>query len=1191
MGFSYKRSARHVPRGEASRGRRNARRWYAKMTPAAETKVVSVSTKSSSEVGPRVPQTRSDGAPAIKGETYLSHNFISGVPAPTSDTLEATVSEGLARRGCPNKVEGSDTSVGLPTRTQYALDRILLADRQHTWCDAEQHGSQCASTLSRTSSPPSPPNAASIPNAVQGCDEPHTYGQSEDRELLLEACVTDPTIRAIVINGSRLRRLDTFAWVYDCCGAMCLGPPDRIPLIAQELKYAPQGLIDALALDPKTAGEACLLQEKRERWLNSHSQYRIHNARTVLLSTTLLPELDEVHLLTLIPESEKSDRPIKRLPKRPVDPAKIRLPDGEDDDDHRAGNIVKVKAALASLVPIDPPRYVEPDVPVGAHRISGTVVKDALPEFFRYCACGERVTLPGTVKDFIIEPRLDGDRLTDAVARFKAAQETILGLWRVSMRSMFEPERISSEPCIGNCGLVTHVKFARAVHGRRLPRESNHEPTLFGCGISYANNLGVARELAITSAKVYADHLFVCIASVLGVLKDKPTWSKSLFDELLERAVGSLDSRGSGKFDYPGLVPLDVDVYMPEIFSLYLCRKLLNVTRPDKLVEAEEKFLERVVERTDDPADPQDVQIALSRARAAAEALFRPCNDPLPPCPNSGKSCLENSSFNGGKRVGLSMFTRDDVKDVIGFVKPKAILSGGKIRVITIGSLGTHRLERVNWAAFQEVRKCAWSISGRSVEEWAANADLQGDELISGDLEAATDTFRQSISEAVLDRMVECYDPDMLEVARGCTTRATFVRPKGKLEGRATLDPSNYECIGKQRWGQLMGSEMSFPGLCVVNLIATSFAKPDLAHALDTLRGNSLREFLHGWNKAGINGDDLLTAGSRADAEQWVRGVQAIGGIVSRGKSLMNKRYGTVNSELVERCGSTVKPVNVLRPTLIAGLHDRTYKVPQAQWKEYLDVVDRYPDAERLFRTHITMFPSMPRSWGGMGTRELSYDEFVTSIRDAFALRRFRPAPPYGWLKDAADPSKQVAENGDTRFSVSVLDPSMVAVPRGCAKPQEQRLGSPGNVNGGGWWPKDQVKRLAASIYVRDPNKLRWTSESTSRLDFWETLANADRDARYTTLIEKKALYAEYINAFEADRRGLVYVPPGVLDPYLILDSEPHLNAPVGHGAVFAQTRRSFVRANALTSRKCQTSVVGIINEQEFEPADWNQFD
>jgi len=1191
MGFSYKRSARAVPRGEGSRGRRNARRLYERWTPAAETKVVSVSSKSSKEVGPRVPQTRSDGAPAIKGEHNLSYISYCGVPASTSDTQEATDLSSAARCGSSTRVEGSDTGVGLPTRAQNARDRFLLADRQHAWCDVEQHGSQCASTPSHTSTSSSP-LAVPIPNAVLGCDEPHTYGQSEDRELLLEACVTDPTIKGIVINGSRLRRLETYAWVYDCCGAMCLGPPDRIPLIAQDLKYAPQGLIDALALDPKTADEASRLQEKRDRYLSGHSQYRRHNARTVLYSTTLFPELEEVHLLTLLPESEKSDRPIKPLPRRPADPAKIRLPDGEDDDDHRAGNIAKVKAALASLVPIDPPTYVEPNVPVGAHRISGTVVKDALPEFFKYCAEGERVTLPGVVKPFIVEPKLDGDRLTDAVARFKAGQETIAGLWRVSMKSMFEPERIDSVSCNGDCGVATNVKFARVVHGRCLPRESNHEPILFGCGISYAGNLGVARELAIKSTVSHANRLFRCIALVLGVLPEesRAVWSKSQFDKALERAVGSLDARGSGKFDYDGIAPLDTDVYMPEIFSLYLCRKLLNVTRPDALAEAEEKFIERVVERTDDPADPQDVQKALDRARAAAEALFRPRPDPLPPCPNSGKSCLENSSFNGGKRVGLSMFTRDDVKDVIGFVKPKAILSGGKIRVITIGSLGTHRLERVNWAAFQEIRQCAWSISGRSVEEWAAQADLQGDELISGDLEAATDTFRQSISEAVLDRMVECYDPDMLEVARGCTTRATFVRPKGKLEGRATLDPANYTRIGKQRWGQLMGSEMSFPGLCVVNLIATSFAKPDLAHALDTLRGDRLRTFLQGWNKAGINGDDLLTAGSRADAEQWVRGVQAIGGIVSRGKSLMNGRYGTVNSELVERHGSSVRPVPVLRPTLIAGLHDRTYKVPQAQWKEYLDISARYPEAERLFRTHITMFPTMPRSWGGMGTTELSYDQFVSSIRDAFALRRFRPQPAYGWLKDAADPSREVAENGDTRHSVSVLDPSMVAIPRGCPKPQEQRLGSPGNVNGGGWWPREQVKKLAASIYVRDPNKLRWTSESTSRLDFWETIANADRDAKYVTDIEKKALFAEYINAFEADRKGLVYVPPGVRDPYLILDSEPHLNAPTGHGAVYAQTRRSFVRANALTARKCQTSVVGIINETSFEPSDWNQF-
>lgn len=125
----------------------------------------------------------------------------------------------------------------------------------------------------------------------------------------------------------------------------------------------------------------------------------------------------------------------------------------------------------------------------------------------------------------------------------------------------------------------------------------------------------------------------------------------------------------------------------------------------------------------------------------------------------------------------------------------------------------------------------------------------------SGDFEAATDNIHRDVIESVLSGI------NMTDIA------------KAQL-GRVLVD----SFITTN--GQLMGSILSFPILCVINKFVHQICL----------------EYVQGSSEPRINGDDILFKSSDKFFEQWQDLCQACGLIPSKGKNLCHQRYFTINS-------------------------------------------------------------------------------------------------------------------------------------------------------------------------------------------------------------------------------------------------------------------------------------------------------
>ncbi len=680
--------------------------------------------------------------------------------------------------------------------------------------------------------------------------------------------------------------------------------------------------------------------------------------------------------------------------------------------------------------------------------------------------------------------------------------------------------------------------------------------------------------LAEQKAKILADRLFRVVISVLGLPTKNAdiSWDKKRFDAALELAVGSLDRDGDGVFRYGGLRDLAIASNMDEIFSLYLCRKLLNVNTPKALVKAEKEFLERVCSQPNAPRpdarDPELRDLIVRMAYRVSNVLFR-TSPPVLTIPNSNKSCVEQSSLLGGKRVGLSEIASTECASV---VRPKAILSAGKIRVITIDSLVNCRYQHFNERAFNSLRDLPFVLSGKQLDGGIMDflSESSTDPIVSGDLEAATDTFLTEASEAVIRAMCENfsedgeYEKDYAQLI-ATTTAATFYRRRNAKdpsdggcktckanpdEFRSGCPPTHLHhwialetedgATARQMAGQLMGSIVSFPALCIINAL-TGFHARGVLHDMALMDDFELLDCLRfGKHRFVVNGDDFIARLSALEQLRWEMAVDAIGGIVSRGKTLRNLTFGTVNSELLysDARRTTVRPV--LRPTLIAGLHDRAYKAPADQWIQYFEAEKRYKHASRLFRVSDTLFPSMPRQWGGYALRGhqfRTFDEFSKNIWQVFTLQEMRPESEYGYIRQDREFAEVVLTGrGSYQIRAKVRNTSFVPPSHDINIPSDAKF-CEGHKAPIGLYPRHKVKEFARMTYGRDKFSMIWDEPVVNRRDIFEVMDTAKTYSRFCTEAEKRFLWQQY--------KLLWYFPECVLIESPVNDPWKCLGTPV----------------------------------------------
>jgi len=207
-----------------------------------------------------------------------------------------------------------------------------------------------------------------------------------------------------------------------------------------------------------------------------------------------------------------------------------------------------------------------------------------------------------------------------------------------------------------------------------------------------------------------------------------------------------------------------------------------------------------------------------------------------------------------------------------------------KVRVISKGPAKPYYLSRY-------LQKFLWKVmkqnpSMRLIGE-PISADLLSDRLgglqkgevwVSGDYQSATDFLHPVLCESAINAIVQCsgLTSGWAELFRKALTGHTIYRKDEDIKAR----------LGPQRWGQLMGSPLSFPILCLINAAITRRVMEVSERRVMTLAESRLV----------VNGDDIGFPIKEEDYDMWSYATRKGGLVKSVGKNYTSRDFIVLNS-------------------------------------------------------------------------------------------------------------------------------------------------------------------------------------------------------------------------------------------------------------------------------------------------------
>lgn len=240
----------------------------------------------------------------------------------------------------------------------------------------------------------------------------------------------------------------------------------------------------------------------------------------------------------------------------------------------------------------------------------------------------------------------------------------------------------------------------------------------------------------------------------------------------------------------------------------------------------------------------------------------------------STSACLSNSRKKGGSRgcplsyhTYQSMVSGDKPIPFDPTVRVSSVRDGGKDRIVTIGGVERGVLKPLHSMLYDHLSQKHWLLRGDATPRRFKDFTLKkGEVFVSGDYESATDNLSLEYYEAILDMVLDTTSvvPDEVKEFARRSARSEIVEEIG--------GPST-----RQRRGQLMGNLLSFPFLCLTNYLAFRYLVPRRVPVL-------------------INGDDIVFRATRTEAECWFAGIQRTGLVLSRGKTLVDHQFFSLNS-------------------------------------------------------------------------------------------------------------------------------------------------------------------------------------------------------------------------------------------------------------------------------------------------------
>ncbi|APG76999.1 RNA-dependent RNA polymerase [Beihai narna-like virus 16] len=211
-------------------------------------------------------------------------------------------------------------------------------------------------------------------------------------------------------------------------------------------------------------------------------------------------------------------------------------------------------------------------------------------------------------------------------------------------------------------------------------------------------------------------------------------------------------------------------------------------------------------------------------------------------------------------------------------VRVEPVIEPLKVRTITAGRGDCFCLkpfQRAMWLALGEEKQFCLTHGTNNLEPAIKRIYEKSDPndvWISGDYTAATDCIPIEVSKTLLEGILESIDHEPTKRwAMKEISPHLLVYPKD-----SGIEPVLQES------GQLMGSLLSFPLLCLLNDCTAQSV------------GLSPEKYL-------INGDDILMRAPQKVYSSWKKNVNSFGLSLSLGKNYIHPDFGTVNSQLILR--------------------------------------------------------------------------------------------------------------------------------------------------------------------------------------------------------------------------------------------------------------------------------------------------
>ncbi|ACI03053.1 putative RNA dependent RNA polymerase [Cassava virus C] len=263
-------------------------------------------------------------------------------------------------------------------------------------------------------------------------------------------------------------------------------------------------------------------------------------------------------------------------------------------------------------------------------------------------------------------------------------------------------------------------------------------------------------------------------------------------------------------------------------------------------------------------------------------------------------------------------------------VRRSPVLEPFKVRTITMGPAEPYfkarRIQGVLWDLLKHTR-CT-HLPNRPIHESDISffCSRRGDAVfpdeetffVSGDYSAATDCLSPVLSTVAVDRLCDhLLSPENQVLDPVHPWRALFHRV---LVGHKIMEGKRGEEveIAAQTWGQLMGSPLSFPILCIVNLAITRASIEHTAKRQLYLEECGIL----------VNGDDILFKLPLRGLARWDFLVTRGGLHPSPGKNFVSKDYAVLNSTIY-RVGRTAELIPTIKGNLINGTACRGIERPR----------------------------------------------------------------------------------------------------------------------------------------------------------------------------------------------------------------------------------------------------------------------